>query len=119
MTVSKAIAAVRANRPTAVAVEDSQLIAWLEDLDRRVNVEVLALYGEEKENIDYTADSELIIPDTFRSVYTYWLAAMTDYRYQEIGMYNNDYVLFNEMFDAFVSWFDTKHGTSKKLKIKY
>lgn len=117
MTVSEAITAIRNERPNTV--EDSQLIAWLEDVDRRINVEVLEPLGNGGENITYDMSSTLIVPDTFRLLYVYWLAAMIDYRYQEIGMYNNDYVMFNSMFESFASWYRTKYGNQTGLKFKY
>lgn len=117
MTVSEAITAIRNERPNTV--EEEQLISWLEDVDRRINVDVLEPLGQGVEETEYDMTTVLIVPDTFRQLYVYWLAAMIDYRYQEISMYNNDYVMFNSMFESFASWYRKKHGNQDGLKFKY
>lgn len=116
MTVLQAITEIKKDKPNTF--DDVKLIKWLEDLDRRVNIELLEPYGINKDMPDYTKESVLLVPDAYRRIYLYWLSAMIDYAYGEIDKYNNDYIMFNAEWSSYASYVLT-HYTTKNLKIRY
>ncbi len=87
-------------------------VAWVSELDSKVNTNLYEPYGIKKDFDGYTEDSndvDLMIPDAFVSVYIHWLELKVDYFNGEIARYNNSLAMFNAEYAQFESWFVKNH----------
>lgn len=105
MTVSELIAYVDSVKPNAFS--DSDKVLWLNEIEARVQLEVMLRWPGEV--IQYALpgdkDAELLLSPPHTAVYRYWLQAMIDFENGEYEKYQNTSEMFNAAWGAFVAWF--------------
>lgn len=109
MTVAEAMARVRRERPGEAT--DSELRAWLNQLDGRFYREVVMRHEgyDTVEEPSYLSEEDdgkmLLIPCPYDEVYMHHLYACVDMRLGEMDRYNNDAALFADGWrDACRAW---------------
>lgn len=92
-------------------------IAWVYELDNKVNTILYEPYGVKQELETYAKDGHnvtLLIPDAFASVYIHWLESKADYFNSEIARYNNSLAVFSAEYAQFENWFVTHNKKPQK-----
>lgn len=107
MTIQDAIDQVNELKPNQV--DDGQKVKWLEDLDRRIFVEIIKKHtGDglpEDEPTDY-ADKDpdtyaLLVPAPFDMIYRWYLEMQIDLANMEMDKYNNSAALYNNAWEEY------------------
>ena len=107
MTIQDAIDQVNELKPNQV--DDGQKVKWLEDLDRRIFVEIIQKHtGDglpEDEPEDY-ADKDpdtyaLLVPAPFDMIYRWYLEMQIDLANMEMDKYNNSAALYNNAWEEY------------------
>lgn len=91
MTMGEAV--LQADALRLNTMEDSEKRRWIHELD----CDIAETLEVEKPEADYSDNRELLLEAPHDNVYVYYLVARIDYFNQEIQMYQNDMVMFNEM----------------------
>lgn len=63
-------------------------------------------------------DRTMIAPAPFDEIYVYWLMAKIDLFAQELNKYNNDYALFQQLYDRYKRSYHNKHHSAYTPEIK-
>ena len=105
MTVSELIAYVDSVKPNAFS--DSDKLVWLNEIEARIQTEVMLRWQGEMEQyaLPEDKDTELLLSPPHTEVYRYWLQAMIDFENGEYDKYQNTSGMFNTAWSAFVAWF--------------
>lgn len=105
MTVSELIAYVDSVKPNAFS--DSDKLVWLNEIEARIQTEVMLRWQGEMEQytLPEDKDTELPLSPPHTAVYRYWLQAMIDFENGEYDKYQNTSGMFNTAWSAFVAWF--------------
>ncbi len=123
MTISEAITHINTVKPNAYG--NSEKLKWLYTLDLLIKANILDLYTEEVEDIDdYTeltteeqAEVELLVPAPWDIIYEHYMAGEIDRLNEEIDLYNNDTLKYNETLSEFRNNYNRTH-TAKASRIK-
>ena len=109
MTVSELFAYVDHVKPNAFT--DSDKLVWLNEIEARIQTEVMLRWQGEMEQytLPEDKDTELLLSPPHDSCYRYYLQAMIDYENGEYNRYANTSQLFNAAWDSFVAWFAEKY----------
>ena len=113
MTLELALSLAKRARPGIMS--ESEMIFVISSLDKRVKAQVLDLHeggaaeGFSGYSVVTPGDTELLIPDSYGEIYVRRIEAECDYKSGEIERYNNSAALFNELWDAFVSYWKLTH----------
>ncbi len=91
-------------------------VAWLEQLDRKVQLELYDTHAGYEgtafpgygPHTDLQA-TVLRIPDQFGEIYIHWLMAQMDYYSGELTRYNNTIAAYNTLWQAFANWVNRTH----------
>ena len=121
MTLMEAIHEIDAAKPNTCPVEEKR--RWISQLDWKVYGEIMESHegtlpsfsGYEQ---DQPADPVLLIPDSHREVYRYWLEAQIDYANGELTRYNNAITNYNTAYRAFRNHYNRRHRP-KGVKRRY
>ena len=107
MTVSQVIEAVDEVKPNAFSNEEK--VRWLNEVEGKVQTEVLLLASEEIITYTYekNKDAELLVQPPHDKLYPAYLEARVDYANGEYDKYQNTMQMFNAFFGEFVRWFAT------------
>ena len=107
MTIREAIAQLESMKPHQFT--PMQVCKWLEELDRRVFLEVMLFVHTTAREIRYDypecEDYELLLEAPHDSVYFYWLASKVDFANGETDKAANSIEMFNSHWDSYVAWF--------------
>lgn len=105
MTVSELFAYVDHVKPNAFT--DSDKLVWLNEIEARIQTEVMLRWQGEMEQytLPEDKDTELLLSPPHTAVYRYWLQAMIDFENGEYDKYQNTSGMFNAAWSAFVAWF--------------
>ena len=101
----------------------SQKIVWLKALDGIIWDKIKQFDGELKDNEpdpeDYTEDdmglTELLLPDPYTEVYTWYVFAMIDVNNGETTRYTNDMIMYNTVFEEFLA----SYTRDSKAQVNY
>lgn len=113
MTVTEAILEVSNVKPHKY--NDATLTRWLSELDGKVWEDLYANYPDapDKPSLPYDAVGStpvsLLIPFPHEDVYIKYLCAQIDFHNAEFERYNNDMLMFNAQYQAFVDAFTRSH----------
>ena len=95
--------------------EEHILMQWLNVLEKRICEFYAEFEDNEVEYIEHTDVEESLLVDELE-LYAIWLAAKIDFHNYEYTYYNNDVLVFNELWEEFQS----RHGrTHTSLMPKY
>ncbi|MDR3149660.1 MAG: hypothetical protein LBT88_06600 [Oscillospiraceae bacterium] len=105
MTIREAIERVDEIKPNAVT--ERRKAEWLEMLDNKIRTEIMLLDISEKKAYKYPdcLDWELLLDDTWRSLYEYHLCSEIDIVNNEYDKAVNTQTLFNSELNDFTVWF--------------
>lgn len=109
MNLQTALDRVDVHRPNHV--NETQKIAWLNELDGQINTELVRTHCTRPgqfcfKGYDDTTDGDtvLLAPFPYDELYFYYLCAQVDNVNQEIEKYNNDRELFNNAYKLLSDW---------------
>lgn len=118
MFVSEAIEKVKERKPNAY--EDHMLLEWLNEIEARVQRELLDTTPEGIFTYDIERDMEreLLLPKPYDVLYLHYVIAMIEFNQQEYEAYNNTTELVNSTFSAAQKYYHQIYGPRKQLKVK-
>lgn len=109
MTISELFAYVDEIKPNAFSEEHK--IIWLNELEARIQKEVLLRWRGEWAQYRWPEDRDveplLEAPDD--AMYRHWLEAQIDYANGEYDKYQNTAAMFNQVWDEFAAHFATRY----------
>ena len=105
MTVSELIAYVDSVKPNAFS--DSDKLVWLNEIEARIQTEVMLRWQGEMEQytLPEDKDTELLLSPPHTAVYRYWLQSMIDFENGEYDKYQNTMQMFNSFYGEFMRWY--------------
>jgi hypothetical protein len=112
MKVKDALALARRLKPNNEdTFTDEVLVQFLNEIEGRMQTEVLKIAAEDCVQYDAETDSEteLIIGPPHDKIYYLYLIAMIDYTNGEFDKYNNDLVTVNQHITEWARWFTRTH----------
>lgn len=118
MIVSEAIEKVKERKPNAY--EDHTLLEWLNEIEARVQRDLLdtAPEGIFSYSIERDMERELLLPKPYDVLYLHYIIAMIEFNQQEYEAYNNTSELANSTFAEAQKYYNDTYGTRKRLKLK-
>lgn len=117
MKVAEAIEKIKGTKPNPFG--DDVLVEDLNQLEKQVQVDVMRRATADIVTYSWATDSdtEMLIPGAFESCYLFYLAAMIDYRQQEIISYQQNMLMFNTLWDEYKKWYKrSEEGTTLRVK---
>ncbi len=89
------------------AFTEADMLVWLNEIEARVQLEVLLRWPGEvaQYRLPEDRETELLLEPPHTAAYRYWLQAMIDFENGEYGKYQNTMEMFNAAWDGFVAWF--------------
>lgn len=117
MKVSEAIERVKERKPNAYS--DSMLLDWLNEIEARVQSDLMDTTPEGVISYDIERDMEreLLLPRPHDSLYLTFVIMMIEFNQQEYTAYNNSAELFNTQFADAQKYYNEKYKKVKPLKI--
>ncbi len=110
MRASDMIEEVKRLRPSEY--EDTLLLKWLGEVEWSVFREIIQTH-EGGEHIHFeglhSAGQELLVPESYGSLYKHWLCAKIDENNQETGRYNNSAALFMTAWSDYANYYNRTH----------
>ena len=109
MTVGELFAYVDDIKPNAFTAE--QKMIWLNELEARIQKDVLLRWRGEWEQYRWPEDKDVspLLDPPDDAMYRHWLEAMIDYANGEYDKYQNTAALFNQVWNSFVARFATRY----------
>ncbi len=92
--------------------DEGTKVKWLNEVENKVYQVISKRKGEVKKpniNIESDYDSELLLPDAFSDIYTYYIESMIDYYNGETQRYNNSAIMFDNAFSEFENFWYREH----------
>ncbi|MBQ8173430.1 MAG: hypothetical protein IJ034_05780, partial [Mailhella sp.] len=89
------------------AYSDEVLMVWLNEVEGRVQTEVLLLQDQDLTRLSWPEDAEkeLFAKFPYDNLYWVYLAAMCAYASNEMDDYNNHLTTFNDRFCLYSAWY--------------
>jgi len=123
MTVYEAVSKAQEMRPSEVTV--AQLVQWLAALDGQIWTEVVSqydghvpdtmpVYGEQ--DADSEEETELMVEAPYDDMYVAYLIMRIDLYNADYERYNNEAVLFNEIWQRYVNWYNRNHTHKSRVE---
>lgn len=118
MKVCEAIEKVKERKPNAY--DDNMLLDWLNEIEARVQRELMDTPPEGIFSYDITRhmENELLLPKPYDVLYLNYIIAMIEFNQQEYEAYNNTSDLFNSQFADAQNYYNSKYGKRGGLKLK-
>ena len=118
MIVSEAIERVKERKPNAY--DDHTLLEWLNEIEARVQRELLdtAPEGIFTYAIERDMERELLLPKPYDVIYIHYIIAMIEFNQQEYEAYNNTVELVNSTFLDAQKYYNQIYDTRKKYFVK-
>lgn len=96
------------------AVDDELKFEWINRLEKIIYDKVFS--KAEDTNFPYTEkvwktdlEADLLIPEPYTEMYLYYIFAKMDFNNGEIGGYNNNMSIYNDLYDDFAAWYRRNH----------
>lgn len=122
MTVSDAIARADELHPNTYSEGEKYL--WLTKCDRMIIEFVINTHCTE--TIDFSgydpdedADTELIAPSPFDSLYIHWLDAQINLANGEYERYNASITLYNTEYEGYAAWYNRNNAPKPPSKRRF
>jgi hypothetical protein len=118
MIVFEAIEKVKERKPNAY--DDHTLLEWLNEIEARVQRELMdtAPEGIFTYSIEQDMERELLLPKPYDVVYLHYVIAMIEFNQHEYEAYNNTVDLANSVFLDAQKYYNQVYGPRKRLKVK-
>lgn len=114
MTIAEALALVDEVKPNQWSEE--RKIGWLNELDGRVNAEVIATHERDANTPQYQPytmetdqDTVLLIPDPYSEAYRWYLEMQIDLANNELKKHNNSMTMFSLKWGDFTRMYNREH----------
>lgn len=114
MTLQEALDIVDAMKPNMM--KRDLKVKYLTEIEQLIWAEILMKHAhtqEQEEKPEYNDETdpgtELIVPDPYSMVYTYWLMSKIDIQNQEDARYNIDRAHFENAYDTMSDWWTREH----------
>lgn len=108
MIVQEVIDRVDRIKPNGFTNDDK--VAWLDEVEGRVQTEFLLLPPEKVERLKTVGD-KLLVPFPYDALYVAYLMAMIDFANGEYDRYDATYEMFNAKWKEFAMWRTTHYPT--------
>lgn len=122
MTIQDVITNVDNTKPNMF--DEGIKLVWLNEVDNKVYQIMKKRKGAEELikpdiNAECDYDMQLLLPDEFSCIYTYYLYAMIDFSNNETQRYNNSMIMYDNALDEFEKYWYREHpqissGTYRK-----
>ena len=114
MTLQEALDIVDAMKPNMM--KRDLKVKYLTEIEQLIWAEILMKHAHTQEqeekpvyNDETDPGTELIVPDPYSMVYTYWLMSKIDIQNQEDARYNIDRAHFENAYDTMSDWWTREH----------
>lgn len=91
--------------------------AWLKELEGKIQCEV---YG--KTDCEYTipedADTQLSVLPPYDAIYGLYVMAMIDFFNREFDSYNNTLLLYRDLYNRFVAWYQQHNAKTEAANFR-
>jgi hypothetical protein len=123
MTVYEAVSKAKEMRPSEVT--DEQMANWLSALDGQIWEEVVSQYDDRTEaepreytdgDVDDTVRTEMLVQHPYDDMYVAYLIMRIDLYNADYERYNNEAVLFNEIWQRYVNWYNRSHVHKSRVE---
>lgn len=112
MTVQEVVDRVDSVKPNDYKNQDK--VAWLNELEGRVQTEIYLNRIEEVKPLETVGDT-LCVPFPYDAMYVYYLQAMIDFQNNEYDRYENTYEVFNKKWKEYEKWYSTHYPTRGRV----
>lgn len=121
MTINEAISRIRQSKPNTYS--DSELVAWLSELDGTIKTEIIDTHkGENTEFNGYGTDVDtgtvLLVPYPYDKIYIFYLEMKIDYQNGETKRYANSAALYNAAYTEYERYYN-RNNMPKGTKFKF
>ena len=113
MNIQEVLDKVDERRPNSM--RRTMKINLIQTQDQKIYEEILLTHWHRREeevmphySDDSDAGTELLVPERYGDVYVYWLLCHIDEQNREMGMYNNDRVLFENAYGEMQDWWNRR-----------
>lgn len=108
-TVKQIIDYVDEIKPNAFT--PARKVAWLNELEGRIQIRVFLQDSVEVVQYDWTEDqnTQVLVDPPYDRLYELFLAAMIDYAHGEYALYQNSMAAFNELMGEFTRFFADRY----------
>ena len=123
MTVYEAVSKAKEMRPSEVT--DEQMANWLSALDGQIWEEVVSQYDDREEaepieytdgDVDDTVRTEMLVQHPYDDMYVAYLIMRIDLYNADYERYNNEAVLFNEIWQRYTNWYNRNHVHKSRVE---
>ena len=118
MIVSEALEKVKERKPNAY--DDHMLLEWLNEIEARVQHELMDTPPEGifSYSIEKDMERELLLPKPYDVVYLHYIIAQIEFNQQEYEAYNNTCEMVNSLYSDAQKHYNDKYNSGKQLKLK-
>ncbi|NLZ46598.1 MAG: hypothetical protein GX896_07905 [Clostridiales bacterium] len=122
MTATQIIETVNQLKPNSYS--EDFMVQWLNEIEGMIFDEVIkpSKAGKDKTLIPINPmenpEQQLLAPDNFAQMYTYYLMAKIDFSDCETGRYNNDIAMFNSEYSSFCAWYNRNFPPNEQMGIR-
>ena len=123
MTAGQAIKSIDELKPNAYS--QSRKYIWLHSLDAQIKDRLIDTHelnaGERAPELpeEYDADTVLLVPSPYDSMYIHWLEAQIDYANNEYRKFNNSNSMFQADFSEYAMKYNRTHMPKGSTPIYY
>lgn len=123
MTAGQAIKSIDELKPNAYS--QSRKYIWLYELDAQIKDRLIDTHelnaGERTPKLpeEYDADTVLLVPSPYDSMYIHWLEAQIDYANNEYRKFNNSNSMFQADFSEYAMKYNRTHMPKGSAPIYY
>ena len=121
MTLQEALDIVDAMKPNMM--KRDLKVKYLTEIEQLIWAEILMKHAHTQEqeekpvyNDETDPGTELIVPDPYSMVYTYWLMSKIDIQNQEDARYNIDRAHFENAYDTMSDWWTREHMPNQNTR---
>ena len=123
MTAGQAIKSIDELKPNAYS--QSRKYIWLYELDAQIKDRLIDTHelnvSESTPELpeEYDADTVLLVPSPYDSMYIHWLEAQIDYANNEYRKFNNSNSMFQADFSEYAMKYNRTHMPKSSAPIYY
>ena len=111
MTVQDVLTNVDTVKPNSL--DDGVKLMWLNEVENNVYKIMMLRKGSEnlkKPHLNLEdINREMLLPDEYSGIYTYYVSAMIDYSNAETTRYNNSMIMYNSKMSEFENYWYRTH----------
>lgn len=105
----------RLDRVKPNAYTDEDKLAWLNEVEGKVQTEIHLISIADVKQLD-SLDDELTVPFPYDVLYDFFMQAMVDFYNGEYDRYANTYEMFNEKWGDYAAWHSIHYPTRGSIE---